>query len=82
MHCSNCGKEIAPSDATVDIWQKPYRGVSAMGLPQKVTTIYLCPECAASRETAKRTLLRTIAIFFVALFALTVLGGLFVLWRR
>jgi DNA-directed RNA polymerase subunit RPC12/RpoP len=78
MRCSNCGKEFSPSEATMDIWQKPYRGVSAMGLPQKVTPIYLCPDCAASRELAKRSLRRTIATLLAGIFILAGAGGLLV----
>jgi predicted RNA-binding Zn-ribbon protein involved in translation (DUF1610 family) len=81
MHCTNCGKEIAPYDATVDVQQKAYRGVSHMGLPQKVTTIYLCPDCAASREAIRRTLWRAFGIILIALVVLAVVGGLFTLWR-
>jgi hypothetical protein len=74
MVCTNCGREFSPSEATVDIWQKPYRGVSLAGLPQEIKAIALCPDCAASRASAKRTLLWTLAIVVGGLFMIGAVG--------
>ena len=80
--CSNCGKEIQPFDAKVEIRHRPYRAVSEIGLPIKVTSISLCPDCAKSREAVKRTMLWAFALFFIVLLTLVLVGGLYYLWHR
>jgi hypothetical protein len=78
MHCSNCGKEVPPFDAKVEI-HRPYHGVGS--LPGKDIPMWLCPDCAESREAVKRTMLQTFALFFFVLLVLVLIGGLFALWQ-
>jgi hypothetical protein len=81
MHCSNCGKEIAPFDAKLDIQFPQGRSTARIGLPIKVISVPLCADCAKSREAVKRTMLWAFALFFIVLATLALIGGLFTQWR-
>ena len=82
MRCSNCGNEIAPFDAKLDTRTVPGRNPKVpYGRRTKIETMWLCPDCAKSRETVKRTLLWTVALFFIGFLLLALICGAFVLWR-
>jgi hypothetical protein len=77
MYCTNCDKEIPPFDATLDT-----RAVPAPGLKRtRWAPMWLCADCAKSREAVKRTLLWAFALFFIVLATLALIGGLFTQWR-
>jgi hypothetical protein len=81
MHCSNCGREIAPFDAKLDTRIVPGSNPKfPYGRHTKIEPMWLCQDCAESREMVKRTLLWTAVLFFIGLLVLGLIGRLIVLW--
>jgi hypothetical protein len=76
MQCSNCGKVVSPSEAQFDSRSGPGRPFSSAFSRDKVIPIWLCSDCAQSRESVKRTFLWSFAAILIALIILATLGGL------